>query len=293
MDNYKVKIGIETHIELKTYSKAFCSCKHDFGAAPNTLVCPVCMGLPGAIPSVNKSAVEKTIKAGIIFGGEISKEFYFERKNYFSPDLPKGYQLVQFNSPICKGGRVILNSGKEVPLNRIHLEESSAKVIHDNDRGLILIDYNRSGVPVLEIVSEPTELSNSEVVEYLDVVRDKVVSARLSDCVKEWGQFRCDISVSISRSNKLGTRVEINNLSSSKDIIDAIEYEVERQKSILNSGGEVLQETRVWDSVGETTFAVRKKENVRDYRHFKDPDLNTITVSDDDISRLRAEILIK
>ena len=290
MDNYKVKIGIETHIELKTHSKAFCSCRHDYCTDPNTRVCPVCLGLPGSVPSVNRSAVEKTIQAGLIFGCEIQKEFYFERKNYFSPDSPKGYQLVQFNSPICRGGYVELNSGKKVSLNRIHLEEASAKVIHDDERGIVLIDYNRSGVPVLEIVAEPTELSSSEVVEYLEIVREKVVSARLSDCVKEWGQFRYDISISVSKNAKLGTRVEINNLSSSKDIMRAIDYEIDRQISILKSGGEILQETRMWDTVGETTFAVRNKENVNDYRHIKDPDLRTIVISDEDINRLSNEL---
>lgn len=290
MSSYYVRVGIETHIELNTKSKAFCSCEHKIGAEPNTNICPVCMGLPGAIPSVNKSAVEKTIQAGLLFGCEIQKESYFERKNYFSPDLPKGYQLVQYNSPIAKGGCVKLASGKQVPLNRIHLEEATAKVINDEQNGRMLIDYNRSGVAVLEIVSEPTEMTAEEVVEYLEVLKNKISSNGLSDCLKEFGQFKFDISISISSTAKLGTRVEVNNLMTSSDTIAAIEYEVERQMSILKSGGKVDQETRVWDRVGETTFAVRAKENVTDYRHIKDPDIKTISIAAEDIKRLRAEL---
>lgn len=293
MNDFKVNIGIETHIELKTRTKAFCGCEHKFGADPNTHVCPVCMGLPGAIPSVNRVAVENTIKAGLLFHGDIQKEFYFERKNYFSPDLPKGYQIVQYSKPICSGGYVELSNGKKILLNRIHLEEATAKVTYDNNDGVSLIDYNRSGVAILEIVSNPNEMSSQEVVEYLDVVRDMVRSAGLSDCIKEDGQFRFDISISISKNNCMGTRVEINNLVSSKDIINAVDYEIDRQMSLLESGGEILQETRIWDSVGETTFTVRPKENVCDYRHIKDPDLKTICITDEDIARLSKELQYK
>ena len=292
MKEYVTHIGIEVHVSLNTKTKAFCSCRNEFGAMPNTLVCPVCYGLPGGVPSLNRRAIEFTIMSGLVLGSDIANEFSFERKNFFSADMPKGYQLVQYSMPVCKGGFVELLSGKKVILNRIHLEEDSGRFVYDNDKNLICIDYNRSGAPVLEIVSEPVEMNAYDVNEYLFKLRRKLMFAGVSDCRIQEGGFRFDINLSINPKGKdgLGTRVELKNLNSSKSIISAIEYEVERQIAILESGDRVAMETRVWDCEMNKTYVVRPKEMLQDYRHFRDPDFKLIRLTSSDINRIREDL---
>jgi aspartyl-tRNA(Asn)/glutamyl-tRNA(Gln) amidotransferase subunit B len=289
MRKYTTIIGIEVHAELNTRTKAFCGCRNESGALPNTLVCPVCLGLPGAIPSVNRQAIEKTILTGLLLGSKISSRTMFERKNFFSPDMPKGYQLVQFSQPLCVGGSVSLSTGKTLKINRVHLEEDSAKLIHDDEFNYTLIDYNRSGVPVVEIVADPMELTTDEVVECLNSLKRTLIFGGVSDCLVEKGGYRFDVNISVSPkgAESLGTRVELKNLATSKHVRSAIEYEVNRHISILETGGIVKQETRVWSEDMEKTYIVRPKENFNDYRHLADPDIKTIEISNEDIERLR------
>lgn len=286
--NYKQTIGLEVHISLNTKTKTFCNCANTLGAKPNTLTCPVCLGLPGAIPSVNKSAIELIIMAGILFDAKVSNLTTFERKNFYSEDMPKGYQLCQFSMPICSGGQVVLSNNKVVKLNRIHLEEDSAKTIQLN--GSELIDFNRSGAPILEIVAEPTEMTTEEVVDFLDILKRKVMFSGISACRMENGEFRFDVNISVSKNNNLGTRIELKNITSTKMLSSAIEYERNRQITALENDEELKQETRVWSEDLEQTVVVRAKENVSDYRHFPDPDLSTIRITQADVRRIKSTI---
>ena len=289
MADYRTIIGLEVHVELATKTKTFCSCANDgIGAMPNTLTCPVCLGLPGSVPTVNKRAIELTMMAGLLLNSKIATRIMFERKNFFSPDMPKGYQLCQFTMPIGKGGEVKLDSGKTVLLNRIHLEEDAGKLIHKEDK--TLIDYNRSGAPILEIVTEPQELSTQEVIEFLDRLRHILAIGGISGCRMEAGEFRYDVNVSVTDSNKLGTRIELKNLTSSKALMNAIEYEENRLKTAIENGEELVPETRVWSEDFEKTYVVRPKEAVSDYRHFPDPDIAIINITKYDIIRQREEL---
>lgn len=292
MREYITHIGVEVHVELNTKTKAFCSCRNEFGAMPNTLVCPVCYGLPGGVPSLNRQAVELTIKSGMLLNGDISREFSFERKNFFSADMPKGYQLVQYSMPICKGGYVELYNDKKIQLNRIHLEEDSGKFVYGEDKKLLYVDYNRSGVPVLEIVSDPVVMTADEVNEYLYKLRRILMFGGISECRMQEGGFRFDINLSLTPkdSSGLGTRVELKNLNSSRSVRSAIDYEIQRQISVLESGNMVAMETRVWDEEMQKTYVVRPKETLEDYRHFRDPDFKAVSVSDKDLTRLRDEL---
>lgn len=289
MKNFVIKIGIEVHAEIKTKTKAFCGCASEFGAIPNTLVCPTCLGLPGSIPNINRLAFEKTIAAGLLLDAEISEYTMFERKNFFYPDRPKGYQLVQYTMPICKGGKIRLDNGKEVVINRIHLEEDSAKIVYEKDQ--TLIDFNRSGVPLVEIVADPIIMDIDEVIEYLSKLKKTLVFGEISDCISAQGGYRFDINVSVSEDeNKLGTRVELINLNTTKDIKNAIAYEIERQKYMLGSGEQIVQETRVWLQSAEKTYPIRLKENVNDYRHIADPDLKTLKIKKSDIEKIKVSL---
>ena len=291
MDKYRLVIGLEVHSELKTLSKAFCSCKNEVGAIPNTLVCPVCLGLPGASPSINKRAIELTMMAGLALGANIDEEIVFERKNYFYPDLPKGYQICQLRHPIATGGVVEIAGGKRIRLNRIHLEENAGKLLHTGD-GRIYVDFNRSGAPILEIVSEPDFSSSKEVIEFISTLRNILMFSGVSDCRMETGGYRFDINLSVQRTDsaELGTRIEMKNLTSFKDVEMAIDYEFQRHIEILEAGEEVSQETRGWDAEKMQTYSVRRKESENDYRHFPDTDLPTITISKEDISRVASEL---
>lgn len=289
---YDVVIGLEIHAELKTKTKVFCSCKNEFGAEPNKNTCPVCTGMPGALPIINKKAVQLCIKAGLCFGCDINEYAVMERKNYFYPDLSKAYQISQLTYPICLHGGVTLNSGEFKALNRIHLEEDAGKLNHISKAVGTLIDYNRGGTPLIEIVTEPVFSSSLEVDEFLKKIREALVFADISDCKMEQGQMRCDVNLSLKPKNStiLGTRTEMKNLNSFKSVTRAIEYEIERQQEVLNSGGFVKQETRKWDDDLGENFAMRSKEESQDYRYFPDPDILPISILKEDVQKIAQTI---
>lgn len=289
---FDVVIGLEIHAELATKTKIFCSCKNEFGAKPNINTCPVCTGMPGALPLLNKHAVELCIKAGLCFGCDISEYAEMERKNYFYPDLSKAYQISQFVYPICKGGYVCLSNGEKKLLNRIHLEEDAGKLIHISKLEGTLIDYNRGGTPLIEMVTEPVFSGSDEVVEFLKKVRETLVFAGVAECKMEQGGMRCDVNLSLKPKDSkiLGTRTEMKNLNSFKSVKRAIEYEIQRQKDILESGGKIIQETRKWDDAAGENFAMRSKEESQDYRYFPDPDVLPIEISKDDVEQIKKSI---
>ena len=287
---YDVIIGLEVHAELKTESKCFCSCKNEPNIKPNSNCCPVCVGLPGALPVLNKKAVEQTIKAGLALGFKINNTAIFEIKNYFYPDLSKAYQISQYEKPICKNGYLKIGK-KKLPINRIHLEEDAGKLIHQE--ALTLVDYNRGGVPLIELVTdalkEPHMETADEAIQFLEKLRQVYIYAGVSDCEVEKGQMRADINVSLKPkgSQQFGTRVEMKNIMGFKAVYRAINYEIERQKDILDNGGIVLQETRRWDDEHGESYVLRSKENAEDYRYFADPDLLAVNISDEQIERIR------
>ena len=292
MKKYDIVIGLEIHAELNTNSKVFCSCKNEFGAEPNTQVCPVCLGLPGALPVLNKKAVESTIKAGLSLGCEINDIAVFERKNYFYPDLSKAYQISQLQKPICLHGGITLDSGKFVRLNRIHLEEDAGKLTHISHTVGTYVDYNRGGVPLIEIVTEPDISSADEAVEFVTKLRQTLIYSGVANCKMEQGGLRCDVNLSIKEQDSvvLGTRVEMKNLNSFKSIHRAIEYEAHRQIDELNKGNTIKQQTRGWDDNKGRNYTMREKEDANDYRYFPDPDLLTVVISRDEVERLRTEL---
>ena len=277
--DYDIVIGLEVHSELKTKSKVFCSCKNEFGGEPNTNCCPVCIGLPGALPIPNKEAVKMCIKAGLAVGCEINDIAIFERKNYFYPDLAKAYQISQAVRPICIGGGVEIEKEngekKFIRLNRIHLEEDAGKLIHNSKLGGTQIDYNRGGVPLIEIVSEADMSSAEEAVAYLAKLKSILQYIEVSDCKMEQGSLRCDVNVSLKPkgTKELGVRAEMKNLNSFRSVARAIEYEYKRQSRLLDEGEQVVQETRRWDDARNRSFSMRRKEDAQDYRYFPDPDL--------------------
>ncbi len=282
---YKLTSGFETHVELKTNTKIFCSCSNGFGSAPNTKCCPVCIGLPGTLPRLNKKVVEFAVKAGLALNCKINNLSYMDRKNYSYPDLPKAYQISQFDVPLCYDGFVELNSGKKIGITRIHIEEDAGKLIH-NDEG-ILIDYNRAGVPLIEIVSEPHIESVEEAKEFVEKLRLIMRYTGVSDCRMQEGSMRCDVNISVSESESLGTRTEIKNMNSIANIQKAMEYECDRQIKILENGGKVTQETLGYDEKSGTTYSMRSKEDADDYRFFREPDLLPIHISNEDIEKIR------
>ncbi len=292
MQEYDVVIGLEIHAELKTKTKVFCSCKNEFGAKPNENTCPVCTGMPGALPIINKKAVELCIKAGLCFDCSISPYAVMERKNYFYPDLAKAYQISQMVYPICVGGKIQLRSGKVMRLNRIHLEEDAGKLTHISRAIGTLIDYNRGGTPLIEIVTEPDFSTAEEVDEFLKRVRESLVYSNIADCKMEEGGMRCDVNLSLKPqgSSTLGTRTEMKNLNSFKSVTRAIEYEIKRQTEILKEGGRIIQETRKWDDAKGKNMSLRSKEDSQDYRYFPDPDILPILISKDDVERLRSQM---
>lgn len=292
-DKYDIVIGLEVHAELKTNSKVFCSCANAFGGEPNTNCCPVCIGLPGALPVLNKKAVESTIKAGLCMGCEINQIAVFERKNYFYPDLSKAYQISQLVKPICVGGGIwVNNSTKFIRLDRIHLEEDAGKLIHKNEQVGTLIDYNRGGVPLIEMVSMPDMSSSEEAIEFLNGLRDNLIYAGIAECKMEQGGMRCDVNISVKLkgSDKLGTRTEMKNLNSFRSVSRAIEYESNRQIELIEKGEVIKQETRKWDDVKGKSLPLRSKENSQDYRYFPDPDLLAVNIDRALVEKLRKEI---
>ncbi|MDD4678980.1 MAG: Asp-tRNA(Asn)/Glu-tRNA(Gln) amidotransferase subunit GatB, partial [Tissierellia bacterium] len=288
--SYELVAGLETHIELSTNTKIFCQCTTAFGGEPNTHCCPICMGMPGTLPKLNKKVVEYAVKAGIAVNCKIRNISKMDRKNYVYPDLPKAYQISQFDKPICYEGYIKLSSGKSIDINRIHIEEDAGKLIHE--RGGTYIDYNRGGVPLIEIVTEPDFRSIDEVLEYLEKLRLIMKYIGVSDVKMQEGSLRCDVNISVRKKGeeKLGIRTEIKNMNSLNFIAKAMEYEFERHVDILESGGKIEQETRRYDSELNITESMRGKEDADDYRYFRDPDLVNINVSEEEINRLKDEL---
>ncbi|MDD4772735.1 MAG: Asp-tRNA(Asn)/Glu-tRNA(Gln) amidotransferase subunit GatB [Eubacteriales bacterium] len=291
---YEVVMGLEVHVELSTNSKLFCSCPAHFGAEANENVCPACAGMPGMPAVTNKRAVELGIAAGLVTGSEIARTMTFDKKNYFYPDLPTGYQITQWYAPVCRNGRVEIETGKgkkHITLKQIHIEEDAGKLVHDNRAGASLVDFNRTSVPLIEIVSNPDFRSAGEVTAYLAKLRSLLSFAGVSDCKMQEGSMRCDVNISVRErgSDKLGTRTEIKNMNSLKAIAAAIEYESGRQIDALETGCEVLvQETRRWDDDRGETFSMREKEDATDYRYFPDPELMPVVIDDEWIESVRA-----
>ena len=281
---YEAVIGLEVHAQLQTNTKIFCGCETKFGEDANTRTCPVCIGMPGVLPVLNKKAVEYIVKTGLATHCTISSYSRFARKNYFYPDLPKGYQISQYELPVCEGGyvEVVVDGAiKRIGLTRIHLEEDAGKNLHQPEGGASLVDLNRAGTPLMEIVSEPDIRTPEEASEYLKKLRAILRYIEVSDADMEKGNFRCDANVSIrpKGSKEFGTRAEVKNVNSFKFVQKALEYEIKRQAQVLDDGGRVIQETRLFDSTKGVTFSMRSKEEAHDYRYFPEPDLVPIVVS--------------
>ena len=287
-------IGLEIHAQLATRTKIFCGCSTAFGAAPNTHVCPVCLGLPGALPVLNRTAVDYAIKAALALGCDVQPSSVFARKNYFYPDLPKGYQISQYELPLARGGGLAITTGngKHVGLTRIHMEEDAGKSLHEgfaeSDRHTY-VDYNRSGVPLIEIVSEPDMRSAAEAAEFFTRLRDILVWIGVNDGNMEEGSLRCDANVSVrpAGEEKFGTKAEVKNVNSFKYLEKALEYEIDRQIDLLRQGGRVTQETRLFDSSTGRTFSMRSKEEAHDYRYFPEPDLPPLVLDEARVAAVR------
>ena len=292
MKTYETVIGLEIHAQLSTNTKIFCGCSTTFGAQPNTQTCPICIGMPGVLPVLNKKVVEYVIKAGLSVNCEISKSSRFARKNYFYPDLPKGYQISQLEFPICIGGNLTIEGGKTIRLNRIHIEEDAGKNIHDNSEFHSLVDLNRAGVPLMEIVTEPDISSPQEAGSFMRRLRAILRYLEICDGNMEEGSLRCDANVSLRPvgQKELGVKAEVKNLNSFRYVEKALEYEIERQTKILNDGGRIIQETRLFNTQSGKTISMRSKEESHDYRYFPEPDLVPIAVTDKWIDEIRATI---
>ena len=292
---YETVIGLEVHVELATKTKIFCSCPTAFGGAPNTHTCPVCTGMPGALPVLNRQVVEDALAVGLAANCGINQYCRFDRKNYFYPDNPQNYQISQLYLPICHDGYVEIetsNGPKKIRIREIHMEEDAGKLIHDEWEDSSLVDFNRSGVPLLEIVSEPDMRSADEVIAYLEKLRRMIQYLGASDCKLQEGSMRADVNLSIREVGQtgFGTRTEMKNLNSFKAIRRAIENEQERQAELLEAGKPVIQETRRWDDNKEASYAMRSKEDAKDYRYFPDPDLPPVLISDEWIERVRRRL---
>ncbi len=294
MSEYEVVIGLEVHVELATKTKIFCGCGVEFGAPPNTRCCPVCMGLPGALPTLNRHAVTLAVRAGLATGCRVMPDSSFDRKNYFYPDLPKAYQITQFYRPICRDGFLEIDLAgeiKRIGITEIHLEEDAGKLIHDREGGT-RVDLNRSGVPLIEIVSAPDLRSAEEAVAYLKKLRSILRYAGVSECRMNEGALRCDVNLSVRRRGEetMGTRTEMKNLNSFTYTAHAIEAEAKRQIEALERGETILQETRRFNETNRTTEALRQKENAHDYRYFPEPDLPPIHLLDEEIEAVRESL---
>ena len=288
--SYEMVAGLETHIELSTNTKIFCGCTTRFGSEPNTNCCPVCIGLPGTLPKLNRQAVRYAIMAGLVTNCTINTVSKMDRKNYVYPDLSKAYQISQFDKPLCEHGYVQLSSGKKIRLTRIHIEEDAGKLVHS--RGDTYVDYNRGGVPLIEIVTEPDIRSADEIREYLERLQLMMKYIGISDCKMQEGSLRCDVNISVRKigDDKLGTRTEIKNMNSLTFIEKAVAYEVNRQIDLLESGEAVIQETRRYNDAEDITESMRGKEDANDYRYFREPDLVTILTTPEEIEELRASL---
>lgn len=293
--NYETVIGLEVHAELNTKSKIYCSCRNAFGAEVNTECCPICTGMPGTLPTLNEKVVEKAVRMGLALHCDINRVCKQDRKNYFYPDLPKAYQISQFDVPLCEHGYVdILVGGKikRIGVTRIHIEEDAGKLLHGDSFSGSLVDFNRCGVPLIEIVSEPDLRSAEEAKIYLETIRQILLSLDVSDCKMQEGSIRCDVNVSVRPvgSKEFGTRCEMKNVNSFNGTARAIEYEAKRQIALLENGGTVEQETRRWDDVRGESILMRTKEDAQDYRYFPEPDLGTIVLSEEYVEGIRASL---
>ncbi len=289
---YLPTIGLETHVQLKTLSKMFCGCSTEYGRQPNSQVCPVCLGYPGAMPVMNRAAIHLTVRTGLMIGARINTWSKFDRKSYFYPDMPKNYQISQYDAPLCEGGSVtaVTKTGtRDISVTRIHLEEDVAKSTHfGNSSG---IDFNRAGVPLMEIVTEPDIHSAAEAMAYLAGLKQILQYGAVSDCNLEEGNIRCDVNISVAAEGRpLGTKAELKNLNTFKGVFHAIEYEIRRQEEVLESGGRIIQETRRWDPDSGATFSMRTKEDAHDYRYFPEPDLMPVALTQETIEALRAAL---
>jgi len=296
---YEVVIGLEVHAELKTKTKIFCSCPTTFGGEPNTHVCPICLGLPGTLPVFNKKVLEYAVKAGLALNCKINTYSKFDRKNYYYPDLSKNFQTSQYDLPIAKDGYLDLEvegRTKRVRINRVHMEEDAGKLVHSgstiSSSSSSLVDYNRAGVPLIEIVSEPDISSPEEARAYMELLKSVLEYTEVSDCKMEEGSLRCDANISIrpEGSTKLGTKTEIKNMNSFRALQKALEYEIQRQIQIVEDGGTIVQETRSWDEIQGITVSMRSKEEAHDYRYFPEPDLAPIIIDEKWLEKIRASI---
>ncbi len=290
---YQTVIGLEVHLQLNTRTKAFCGCAIEFGQVPNSGVCPVCLGFPGTLPVYNKEALNSALKVALAFSCRIQEHTKFDRKNYFYPDLPKNYQISQFDLPLSRNGYLdIISEGKtrRIGITRVHLEEDAGKLIHESNASLV--DFNRTGVPLLEIVSEPDLFSPQEAFDYLINLKSIIEYLDVSDCDMEKGSLRCDanISLRLEGAKELGVKTELKNMNSFKGVKDALVYEVERQAEMLESGQAMAQETRLWDADKGITVSMRNKEGAKDYRYFPDPDLTVFIIEQDMVSRIKASL---
>ncbi len=290
---YETVIGLEVHVELATKTKIFCGCSTEFGGRPNSHTCPVCTGMPGALPVLNKKVLEYAVAVGLATGCDIARYCRFDRKNYFYPDNPQNYQISQLYLPICRNGYVEIEGEegeKRVGIHEIHMEEDAGKLIHDEREDCTLVDYNRSGVPLIEIVSEPHMRTAREVIAYLEKLKLIIQYLGASDCKLQEGSMRADVNLSVRQvgTAELGTRTEMKNLNSFRAITRAIESEKNRQIDLLEAGKCVVQETRRWDDAKEVSYAMRSKEDAQDYRYFPDPDLTPVSISDEFLEEIRA-----
>ena len=290
--DYEAVIGLEVHAELSTKTKIFCSCPTEFGAAPNTQTCPICIAMPGTLPVLIEKVVEYAVRAGLATNCTIARDSKNDRKNYFYPDLPKSYQISQYDKPLCEHGQIKIetsNGEKTIGITRIHIEEDAGKLNHDEFGGGSLVDLNRAGVPLIEIVSEPDLRSTEEVELYLKKLKSILEYIEVSDCKMQEGSLRADVNVSVRKKGDLefGTRTETKNMNSFRNITREIEYEIERQIEVIENGGKVEQETLRWDEVSGKTFSMRNKEDAEDYRYFPEPDLVAIKLSEEYISNIK------
>lgn len=296
---YESVIGLEVHVQLNTESKIFCGCSTKFGSEPNSQTCPVCTGMPGVLPVLNEDVLKKGILAGLALNCEIAGQSKFDRKNYFYPDLPKAYQISQYDRPVCKNGYIDIVSGdgaKRIGITRLHLEEDAGKLMHSDDlsNNVSYVDLNRTGIPLAEIVSEPDMRTGDEAYNYLTKLKSIIKYINVSDANMEEGSLRCDVNISVREvgAAKFGEKVEVKNLNSFKAVKAAINYEYERQKSLIESGEKnlIIQETRLWDADRQETYSMRSKEDAHDYRYFPDPDLAPIVISGEYIEKLKREL---
>lgn len=292
---YEVVIGLEIHAQLSTRSKIFCGCSTTFGASPNTLTCPVCLGMPGVLPVLNRDVVEFSLRMALAVHCEIAPYGQFARKNYFYPDLPKGYQISQYELPLARNGWIEIESGngpKRIRIHRIHMEEDAGKLIHDDNKPVSYVDFNRTGVPLIEIVSEPDLRSSEDAVSYLKSIREILRFLEICDGNMEEGSLRCDANISLRAvgAEELGVKTELKNMNSFRNVQRALDFEIRRQRALLERGEPIVQETRLWDANRSITLSMRGKEEAHDYRYFPDPDLVPVVVDEAWIEHVRASL---